>query len=428
MSVLELLFQHYSLGFFIHLLVMMIIFVHGFPKRTHFPARFISGCGGCLIACYCFPEDEFFGVVKPFFLVTFFLVCLFVWFCYEMKFIHVFFYCTAMYAMQNLCYHLYALISVVADFYVFQEKPYMVLNYCMSFALCTAIYYLYVRKKKMELDTKLKNTMFIAVVCLVLFVVFILNSSTGFAVWDEAGYVIINVALATCCVLALLFQFGSLEQSHLRVQSEVMEQILHLGQQQHELSKKNIELINMKCHDIKHQINLLRKASSGQCKAALKEMEDAVMVYDSIADTGNDALDIILTEKSLYCERYKIRLACMVDGEKLRFMSTADVYSLFGNVLDNAIESVIKIQNEEKRIINFNVSEKNGFLVVHVENLYEGKLKFRDGLPQTTKSDNNYHGFGMQSIRYITEKYNGKLMLKTEKDIFALNIVMPLKR
>lgn len=51
---------------------------------------------------------------------------------------------------------------------------------------------------------------------------------------------------------------------------------------------------------------------------------------------------VIYTEKSLLCERHKIRFTYMIDGEQLDFMDPVDIASLFGNALDNAIESVLR--------------------------------------------------------------------------------------
>ena len=64
--------------------------------------------------------------------------------------------------------------------------------------------------------------------------------------------------------------------------------------------------------------------------------------------------------------------------------------------------------------------------VVHIENFYEGSLSFDNGLPKTTKKDKRYHGFGMKSIRMITEKYHGYFKVKAENGLFILNILIQL--
>ena len=119
----------------------------------------------------------------------------------------------------------------------------------------------------------------------------------------------------------------------------------------------------------------------------------------------------------------------MADGAKLDFMADGDLYCLFGNIIDNALEAVNAIDERERRVVNFVVKSKNDMLVVQTENYFAGELTFKDGLPQTTKGDKNYHGFGMRSIRTIVNKYGGALSAKAEDGVFYLNIIFcPEKR
>ena len=149
-------------------------------------------------------------------------------------------------------------------------------------------------------------------------------------------------------------------------------------------------------------------------------------IYDSSVNTGNKALDTVLMEKKLYCEKYLIQLTCIADGEKLTFMQPADVYSLFGNALDNAIESVLKEEETEKRVISLSVSERMQLLTIRVENYLAEKPEILNGLPVTTKDDKKHHGFGMKSIQYIARKYGGEISVASEDHAFILNIIIPL--
>lgn len=80
----------------------------------------------------------------------------------------------------------------------------------------------------------------------------------------------------------------------------------------------------------------------------MDEIEKSVSLYDANVKTGNTVLDTILTEKSLLCYKKGIILSCVADGENIAFMEDADVYSLFGNALDNAIEAVLKLEEQRK--------------------------------------------------------------------------------
>ena len=65
--------------------------------------------------------------------------------------------------------------------------------------------------------------------------------------------------------------------------------------------------------------------------------------YDALFSTGNQAIDAILNEKSLYCSQRGIALNCLVDGSAVGHMEYVDIYSLVGNIMDNAIEAVEKL-------------------------------------------------------------------------------------
>ena len=149
-------------------------------------------------------------------------------------------------------------------------------------------------------------------------------------------------------------------------------------------------------------------------------------IYDAVARTGNDAMDVILTEKSLICERAGIHLTCIADGEQIGFISPTDVYALFGNALDNAIEAVIQLPDPERRNVSLNVHTQGRLLSIHVENYFDGVLTFEDDMPQTSKQDKANHGFGMKSMRLIAERYGGYLTTGTCGEIFHLNILIPV--
>ena len=230
--------------------------------------------------------------------------------------------------------------------------------------------------------------------------------------------------LAADCLMLFVLT-GLLKESMQSRQLEILEQLLSSDQLRQEISRETIDIINMKCHDLKHQIARIRENTTGDDEF-LREAEEAVRIYDSSVNTGNKALDTVLMEKKLYCEKYLIQLTCIADGEKLTFMQPADVYSLFGNALDNAIESVLKEEETEKRVISLSVSERMQLLTIRVENYLAEKPEILNGLPVTTKDDKKHHGFGMKSIQYIARKYGGEISVASEDHAFILNIIIPL--
>ena len=179
-------------------------------------------------------------------------------------------------------------------------------------------------------------------------------------------------------------------------------------------------MINIKCHDIKYKLGELFAAEGKISSKAVDDLYKSISIYDSKVETGNELLDVLLTEKSLYCEKNKIKLTIMAEGGDLSFMSDADIYSLFGNILDNAVEAVIKVP-PERRAVTLSVKTVGNMLIVHEQNYYAGRIKFVKGAPVTSKGNTNEHGYGILSIRRIVEKYEGGLNVSAEDGIFSLD-------
>ena len=192
-------------------------------------------------------------------------------------------------------------------------------------------------------------------------------------------------------------------------------------QKQYQLSKETIDSINIKCHDLKHQIRKITKGAALD-KETAEEIENVISIYDSTVKTGNEALDVILTEKSLQCNENNIRITCIADGKALSFMKDADIYTLFGNAIDNAVEAVEKLEDHEKRLIGLKVKSDDNYIVIHIYNYFSGNIELSDGKLQTSKHDKENHGFGIRSMTKIVEKYGGNFKIFTEDDVFHLSI------
>ena len=196
----------------------------------------------------------------------------------------------------------------------------------------------------------------------------------------------------------------------------------------YKLSKESIDIVNQKYHDLKHQINLLKSgADSEKAGEYLEQMEREIKIYETQNKTGNKVLDTILTSKSMHCQRHGIELKFMGEGQLLNFMEDMDISALFGNMLDNAIESVVKIKDRQKRLISLHVIQDKQFIRIRTENYCEENVQFQDGIPITTKKDKRFHGYGMKSMKKIVEKYGGSVMAGKANNWFELKILIPMK-
>lgn len=239
----------------------------------------------------------------------------------------------------------------------------------------------------------------------------------------------VSLWLAQCyCATMLYFQYALFSKSAMKKELEILNRLWHQQAEQYRLSKETIAIINRKCHDMKHQIAAVRAMAGSRAQEKyLREAEESVGIYDAIFQTGNEVVDTVLTEKSLYCGANGIRLGCVADGKQLAFMDQVDVYAILGNALDNAIEAVQGLSDPEKRMIDVLICRERKFLAFQVVNPLEGELEFRDGLPVSTKPRDGYHGFGLKSIRHTAEQYGGFAAVSAENGCFTLKILIPLE-
>lgn len=144
------------------------------------------------------------------------------------------------------------------------------------------------------------------------------------------------------------------------------------------------------------------------------------------AKTGSDTLDLLLFKKYQQANeagvKIQIKIGCSLAGTAI---TDYDLCSLFGNILDNAIEAVRGRENAKEPIL-LRVERQNSMLFISCENSYEGELARQDGELKTSKRDAAKHGIGLASVRQVCKKYKGSMELETENQMFSVSILLNL--
>lgn len=144
------------------------------------------------------------------------------------------------------------------------------------------------------------------------------------------------------------------------------------------------------------------------------------------AKTGSDTLDLLLFKKYKQAHesgiKLQLRIGCSLSGTVI---TEYDLCSLFGNILDNAIEAVQKLEGRGKEIL-LRVEKQNSMLFISCENPYDGELEQQEGELKTTKRDRTKHGIGLSSVRKVCKKYQGNMELETENGVFRVSLLLNL--
>lgn len=187
--------------------------------------------------------------------------------------------------------------------------------------------------------------------------------------------------------------------------------------QQYQVARQNVQIINKRCHELRVQIaNLRRLAPDAVPAQQLEEAETAARLYDASANTGNEVLDVVLTEKTLLCESRRVQLNAVADGSCLRSFEPGDLYALFANALDHAVEGAVRTQDPARRMIDLLVCVRQSFVVINVIG------PAREPEEAVTRTE----AYELKVIRRIVLKYGGTLTTETQNGFFAIKIIFPL--
>ena len=328
------------------------------------------------------------------------------------------------YCVQHLGSDISYLFLPEADLTTLSEAISFYVPHIMTILATAALVYLVVgRGFRIDADVVSRRAAWVAACVAAVF--FVIVFSMAFAN-DQSGTVrricFTYDALATAFVMTILVLLSRVDA--LRANLAANEAIWQRRGEQYQLTRESIDLINEKCHDIRKRVADLRGPALSD--ESIERIQDSIRVYDASVRTGNDALDVVLTSKSLVCAQNGIELTCLADGAALAFMEDDELYFLMENILDNAIEAVTRLPEPEQRSISLTVRREGDFVTIREDNFFAGKLELVDGLPRTSKGDEKNHGFGLRSIRRCVGEHGGEMTLRADGGIFSLSILLPV--
>ncbi len=192
---------------------------------------------------------------------------------------------------------------------------------------------------------------------------------------------------------------------------------------------RNIEKLNenYRCymHDMHSYLGNLRMlALDGENQKIVSIIDDMEGSIEhetkGIMYCGHKVLNAILSERSARAKSKKIRMDIFVEKFlDLDFISDTDMISMFGNLLDNALEAAERCE-EGKRHVSVKIFMGNQYmLVLYIENRFRTAAARSGERLLSTKEDTSIHGLGIGIVQKLAEKYGGALSLKEKDDLFT---------
>jgi len=179
-------------------------------------------------------------------------------------------------------------------------------------------------------------------------------------------------------------------------------------------------------HDMKNHLLILQNnLETEQKEKYINNMLREIKVVESYIDTGNDFLNCIINEKYKEAVSKGIDFEAIIDFSEITFMNPMDICTIFSNAIDNAIEACERIEVPWQKILKVKAKKVRNFLIITFENSSIKVLVLENQSIKTTKQDKNMHGFGLNNIKKVVEKYQGEYKIKREKEQFILYLVIP---
>lgn len=244
----------------------------------------------------------------------------------------------------------------------------------------------------------------------------------------------LTIFLATAFVMLINFATFYLYDQIASILSDKTEKTLMKQQNKYyenqlELMRTSLKATQTIKHDLKNHITCIYiLVKDNRKEETLNYLSRVVKVINSeegVACTGNVVIDSIINFKLQEAKRQEIAITTDFNIPKKIEIASFDLTVILGNLLDNALNAVRKLVNN--RYIDINIEYKKGHLIINIENSFDGIVIEKDGTIISSHSDKKNHGFGLESVKTVLEKYNGSIKFEYDENKFSTILLMDIK-
>lgn len=230
-----------------------------------------------------------------------------------------------------------------------------------------------------------------------------------------------------CIVLADLYLLYFIkvanEKNYLEGEIEILEKQAHMQYEYYLAQEQKYNATVHILHDVDKHIKSIEQlcaiGENVETTEYVKEIKNMLEPLIPIKYTGNPILDILLTDKAAISKEKNIKFDIKVDNINMDFLEAIDTTTIFGNLIDNAIEAVEKVEGD--RCIRISILPYHEMVIVRIENT-SLPLKWRNGFPVSEKGKN--HGIGLLNVKRSIEKYDGDISFQQKNGIVTVDVLL----
>lgn len=238
--------------------------------------------------------------------------------------------------------------------------------------------------------------------------------------------IISYVALAIIIALLIVFLIRYRKRVESKAQLQIKVQI-----ERHYDEVKNIyATMRGWRHDYHNHIQTLKGLMAldkyQEMEKYLDELDEDLENVDTMIKSGNITIDAILNSKVSLAMSRNIEVNLSAYADEKMTVSDIDLCIIIGNLIDNAIDACMEIDDIDRRFIRIYIGKLKKQLYISVTNSTAEKVRNNTGIFPTKKADKAMHGNGLKRVDTTTEKYGGFVNRQNEPEVFATEIMLPL--
>lgn len=230
------------------------------------------------------------------------------------------------------------------------------------------------------------------------------------------------------CISHILFLFLYFKQYEEKTETEQRNHLMEMQQlcsaKEIAAARRSAHAVTLLRHDMRHFLaHLSLFIQNGEPEKAQACIGEIITAINDTAKTPycqNEIVNMVLVSYEGRMKENDIAFSHRIRLPETLPVSEVDLTSILSNALENAVHAVLPLPQGQRRI-DFEARMHANRLLLSIKNTFAEKPRFADGLPVAAKAG---HGFGTQSIRFVTEKLHGSCRFSVENDLFVLQIIL----
>lgn len=244
---------------------------------------------------------------------------------------------------------------------------------------------------------------------------------------DVSLSIVVFAAILMIANIAMIYVINSIEKATAQEQDlRLLRQQISIQTENYSALKKNYSIQRKSTHEFERHIqviwDLLDRKDYETARDYVRQLQaDRTLKVFSIS-SNNSVIDVVLNQKHQVAQENGIKMRVKVNDLSAVTIKTNELVVLLSNLLDNAIEACIKIE-ENKEIVCSILKEDS--IYISIRNTSQPVTIIHGEIP-TTKQDTTEHGYGLPAVKYILNQLKAEYTFAYNDGWFQFVAEIPL--